>query len=148
VRAPICGSADISLISYSLWHLGALRRTEGYGETYWLSIAEYAKMNSCARSHGEYSRLEITRALKRYTVDPGDHIAGMDFPPRCRTARLRLLKNRAVRHGHAEADSKRFGHWRDLRAYPPTPAVGLRFVNEAERYRHQNENECSYPRQH
>jgi len=105
-------------------------------------------MNTCARSHREDSPLEITRVLNRYTVHRRDYIAGMDFPLRCRTARLRLLKNRTMRHGHAETHSERFGHWSDLRANPSTPRVGLRVVNEAERCRNENANERPYPRHH
>ena len=96
-------------------------------------------MNRCPRSHGKDSLLEFARALERSTVDPGDHIAGMDFRARRRAARL--LKNRAVGHGHAETDSDRPGHRADLRADPPTMCVGLRFADETEGCC--NENECA-----
>jgi len=78
----------------------ALRRTKGYRERHWLSIAEYAKVSPCAGSHGEDLRFEIVRVLKRSAIDPCDYIASLDSRARRRAASQRLLKNRAMGYGH------------------------------------------------
>jgi hypothetical protein len=73
----------------------------------WLSIAEYAKVNPCVRSHGEDLRFEILRAFKRPAVDPCDHVASMDTRALCRAAGQRLFKDRAMGYGHTVTNSDR-----------------------------------------
>jgi hypothetical protein len=64
----------------------------------------------------------------------------MDTRALCRAAGQRLFKDRAMGYGHTETDSDRLCHGPELRADPPTPPFGRRFVNEPERRCHENEN--------
>jgi hypothetical protein len=97
-----------------------LRRTQRHRKPHRLSIAVYAKMNPCPRSHGKDPLLECARVLERSSVDCGDYIACTDFRARHGAARVWLLKNRAMGYGHAETGSDRPVHRPDLRADPPT----------------------------